>query len=111
MRVMRLAALRQVEHLRRPRRDRVERLLPLLDLLPQRIAEVGIAAVEISGSPVPLENVNRRELVWIRDRYGAQTDRVDQLKDRRVRADSQRQRQNSHQRESRAQSQLAQSKL
>jgi hypothetical protein len=60
-----------------PHANRRKRLLPLLNLLPHREAEVGIRAVEISLAPMVAVEMNNGERGGILHRQRAQTHGID----------------------------------
>src|SRR5262249_41817132 len=86
-----LAALREVEPVCAPGEDTGKRLLPISDLLPDRISDRRIRAVEVSPRAGHIGDAYLGQLLRGFDRQRAQSHCVEQLKDRRVRPDAERQ--------------------
>src|SRR5205823_795807 len=90
-----LAAVREVEAGRSPGEDAGEALLTIADLLPQGTREIGAASTEIAGAAVGRSgDAHLGELARARHRQRAQAHGVQELEDRRVRADAEREREN-----------------
>src|SRR4051794_41032786 len=87
----RLAAGRQIEADAAPREDAREHLLPIANLLPQQIGEARAPPGELAGAAADrLRDPDLDQLVGARDRQRADADRVEQLEDRGVGADAER---------------------
>src|SRR6266566_5107276 len=85
-----------------PGEQRREGLLLLADLLPQRLGENRAARIPPAHPPpAVLVDPDGRELVWLLYWKRAETERVDELENRRVGAGAERQGQNRHERECR----------
>ena len=93
------AAAGQIESLRCPGKHCGESLLPVADLLPLREGEIGIARVKIARPAMGLVNLHLHQFLRALHGQGAQPHRVDQLEERRIRPNAQRQRENGCRRE------------
>src|SRR5262249_24472245 len=91
-----LAALREVEAVRAPGEDTGKRLLPITDLLPDRIGYRRMRAVEVPPRAGHIGDAYFGQLLRGFDRQRAQSHRVEQLKDRRVCPDAKRQAERGH---------------
>jgi hypothetical protein len=90
---------------RRPGEDAREGLLVVSDLLPERIRERIPPAVDAEAAVAP-GNLDRDQRPGRLDRQGSQPHCIEELENRRVGADAERQRQDGDRRESRAPSNL-----
>src|SRR5437762_9769508 len=85
-----------------PGEQRREGLLLLADLLPQRLGENRAARIPPAHPPLTvLVDPDRDQFVWLLYWKRAETERVDELENRRVGAGAERQSQNRHEREGR----------
>src|SRR5437773_4237414 len=85
-----------------PGEQRREGLLLRADLLPQRLGENRPARIPPAHPPLAvLVDPNRQELIGLLDGKRAETERVDELENRRVGAGAERQGQDRHEREGR----------
>src|SRR5438552_11157808 len=85
-----------------PGEQRREGLLLLADLLPQRLGENRAARIPPAHPPLAvLVDSDGHELVWLLYWKRAETERVDELENRRVGAGAERQGQDRHEREGR----------
>ena len=99
-RVTRFAAPPQVEPFRTPRGYLRKSLLLLFHFRPLRARKIALPRHRISNATLVI-HANFRQLLWRRHRQRPQQHRVQQLENRRIRSNSQCQRQNRHQRKRR----------
>src|SRR5262249_11346566 len=88
-------ALGQVEIVSAPRKQTRESFVSIANLFPNRIGDRRISCWFVAARRLHVRETNIHELLRIADRERLETHGVDQFKDRRVRADAQRQRQDS----------------
>ena len=86
------AALREIERTGTPGSETGKPLLPISQLLPYRIGNGVIPSAETSSRPVHVHDANLGQFLRGFHRQRLQAHHIQQLKDRRVRADTQRQR-------------------
>ena len=98
----------QIEVVRGPCEDGGKGLMIVPDLLPNRIGERGVPVEKASHAALPVGQLYLRELLWTIHRKQAQTNRTHQLEDRRVGANTQRERQKRNRRKTGTAAQLAQ---
>ncbi len=94
--VSHLATRREIEAAATPCRDLGEPLLTFTDLLPHRECQLRVLAGELAGAPLAVGNPHSPQLFGVFHRNSAQPDRVDELEDGGVGADSQRESQNRY---------------
>src|SRR5205814_2619662 len=104
----RLAARREIEAGAAPGEDVREDLLAIAHLLPQRVGEARRAARELSGAPADRRrDADLDELLGALHRQRADADGVEQLEDRGVGADAEREREDRDEREAGVEAQQA----
>src|SRR5215472_13912678 len=86
--VMHFATRRYVESVGAPCKDLREALLLFANLLPQLVRQIRITRAETSGPAASMVDCNSRDFLWVFHRESAQPHCIDQLKNRRVGADS-----------------------
>jgi len=62
----------------------------IADLLPLRVGNIGVAAMDAAGIPGAVQGAHVGELLGVRDRQRSQAERIDQLEDGGVCAGAQR---------------------
>ncbi len=85
------APARQVESsFGRPCKHAGKNSLMIADLLPLRVGNIGVAAMDAAGIPGAVQDAHVGELLGVRDRQRSQAERIDQLEDGGVCAGAQR---------------------
>src|SRR5579872_2165100 len=107
LRVADLAARREVERSLAPCQHPGKSLLPIADAFPERIGQLRMPATKVSLRPTPIGDFYFRQLLRILYRQGSQTHGIEQLENRSVRADTERQRCHGDQRKTGIQPQQA----
>src|SRR6202047_4591016 len=77
---------------RRPCKHAGKNSLMIADLLPLRVGNIGVAAMDAAGIPGAVKDAHVGELLGVRDRQRSQAERIDQLEDGGVCASAQRER-------------------